>query len=260
MDSARVFEHGERRGYRRGAGCRHDPVEALALDDRFEKDRADRIARRIGVRLVEHGHQIVDHAQALAGQQRRHLVGRRAVAGIDDLAVDRRAADRRGVGQHVIGVASVGAAGEQQDVRRRGFELGDVLAGEVEGERPGQLGAGRLRGDPADLHGHFGNQPDGRDGQPALGGGGVVQRRVLRTRPGHAFQDREEALGKVAGRGRTRGPFENLHRVAVDPERRTLGPGRADVDGHGDHERAATSRFRHSATWGSSTVGGNTRS
>ena len=200
-DGARIFEHGKGRRRRHGASRRHDAVEPLALDDGVEKNRPDRIARRLGIRFVENRHQIVHDAQPLAGQTFGHFVGNGAVAGIDDFAVDGRAADGLGIGQDVIHVAAVGAAGKEQDIRRRGFQRGDVLARQPEGKGLRQLGARRLRRDLTDFNGHFRHQADRRDGQPALGRRGILQPQIARAqprqrvRPGHVVQDAGKTIG-----------------------------------------------------------------
>ena len=88
VDGAHVLEHGVGRGHWFGAGGLHDAIEPLALDDGVKKDGADRVTCWFRVGLGEAGQQIVDDAQAFAGQYLGDIVGDGAVAGKDDFAVD----------------------------------------------------------------------------------------------------------------------------------------------------------------------------
>ena len=87
-DGAHVFEHDIRCGCRCRTRCTHDAIQPLAGDDGVEEDRPDRITRRIGIRLVEVGQQVIDDTQPFSGQKFGNVFSDAAIPGIDDFAID----------------------------------------------------------------------------------------------------------------------------------------------------------------------------
>ena len=154
------------------------------------------------------------------------------------------------------GVAAVRAAGEEDDVGVDGLELGQVLGGELVGEGPDDLAAGRGRGHAGDRKGQVGGQADRGDLEPASGrggpidgdvrGGGSPARGIGIVSPNvpgeNGLADPGEAAAEVVDRRRNDLTAGGAELLSFQEEQSSLGVGRPDIDG--EEERSGHQRSR----------------
>ena len=122
------------RALHHGRGCRHQhavehrlrAVDALRMHDAVDEHVADRGARGLDVEHVEFRHHVAGDDHRPAGEPLAALVHRAPVAREHDRAGDAAPAERLGVVHDDLAVAAVGAAGQEQDVRRERLDPAHV--------------------------------------------------------------------------------------------------------------------------------------